>query len=393
MLLKRQRCRICKNERSVRPCPRRGGKEIGWSCCNELRRDLNCPAQCSYAPRKDASQASPIPAFKADSNTEFQQAMKLYLDLWIKLPNPALEGRTPLACASEDAAALFGWLEKFQYPANFPMTYLLDKLSLAHAGTPEPESPETVAMAFLDDVIAQEWDQLRRHTANDRDYPGMAKLYGELLSSIPLLRRLKHYRILHAGAGDDGISALVMLELNHKDDWSMILSSAQGSWRVKQNFKGSPELYYRQNKLFHQIAGFLSRRELEASWDSISGNLEFFPDCADLYYYRALYWQLQKEAEKCAADLKTAIALDNYFTDAIFALAVLYMQQRRPEEAVPWLRAVQSLAPEHLDAQNNLAACLAELGDIKAAIALWQEILTRNPSYEPARKNLDTHST
>lgn len=393
MLLKNVRCRICKSERAVRPCPRLGNKAIGWNCCNETRAHLNCPQACAYAPKTNNQDSSPFPAFRADSNTEYQQVLKRVIDLWIKLPLPELDHKSPFDLAREDSFAVLGWLEKYQYPANFPVDYLMEKLGITHTPQPVTITPETIATEFMDNVVTLQWEALEPLTSNDRKYPPCEGIYRGLLSSIPMLQKTRDYAILHAGAADDGVSALVMLEINHKHDWTMILTQRQGSWRVRQNLNGSPRLYYKQNELFHELAAALGQGQDQKVDELLNQNLPLYPDCADLRYYKALSHQLRKQYEPAKNEYLNAIALDNYYQEAIFALSVLQMNDRQFEAARYWLEVVTALIPDDLNVKNNLAACHAALGETERALAIWKELQETAPTYEPALKNLERYKS
>lgn len=389
MLLNRERCFKCRAERSVRKCPRNRDKLIGWKCCLELRIDLRCPSECPYSAVKDEN--SPFPAFRADSNTEFTRTAKRHIDLWIYQPQEGLDGLSPADYAAKDSAGMLAWLGGFQFPANFPMTYLLQKLQLAHDEFEEPETPETVAFGFFDAVITQDWQKLRAFTINDWEDRDLAERYTRLVSEIPELKKVNRYEILHAGAADDGVSAMVVLDLGGKLIWAVLLTSAEGRWKVRQNLNGGPHLYYGQNKLFHKLAEHLAQGEAEAAWDLIRKNLPLYPDCADLYYYRALYWQLARQFDKAKEDLRNSLALDNHFFAAGFALSALYLNDRELEQAKELLSWLAADRPDDLNVRNNLAACEAGLGNISAAQAIWRELLKIAPNYEPALKNLERY--
>ncbi|HQO68407.1 MAG TPA: hypothetical protein PLU06_06415 [Candidatus Syntrophosphaera sp.] len=389
MLLNRERCFKCRAERSVRKCPRNRDKLIGWKCCLELRIDLRCPSECPYSAVKDEN--SPFPAFRADSNTEFTRTAKRHIDLWIYQPQEGLDGLSPADYAAKDSAGMLAWLGGFQFPANFPMTYLLQKLQLPHDEYEEPETPEMVAFGFFDAVITQDWQKLRAFTINDREDRDLAERYTRLVSEIPELKKVNRYEILHAGAADDGVSAMVVLDLGGKLIWAVLLTSAEGRWKVRQNLNGGPHLYYGQNKLFHKLAEHLAQGEAEAAWDLIRKNLPLYPDCADLYYYRALYWQLARQFDKAKEDLRNSLALDNHFFAAGFALSALYLNDRELEQAKELLSWLAADRPDDLNVRNNLAACEAGLGNIPAAQAIWRELLKIAPNYEPALKNLERY--
>lgn len=389
MLLNRERCFKCRAERSVRKCPRHGGRLIGWKCCLELRIDLRCPSECPYSAKQD--EASPFPAFRSDSNTEFTRTAKRHIDFWAYQKQDGLDGLSPAEYAKSDNAKMLAWLGKFQFPANFPMQYLLQKLELPHEEIEEPETPETVVFSFFDAVIAQDWDKLRAYTVNDCDDKDLARRHAELLAAIPELRKLGRYEILHAGAADDGVSAMVVLDLNGKLIWAVMLSFAAGRWRIRQNLNGGPHLFYEQNQLFHQLAENLANGKADETWELLRKNQPRYPDCADLYYYRALYWQLAKQFSKAKEDLRNALALDNHYFAAGFALSALYLNDGELVPAKELLAFLAEERPDDLNARNNLAACEAGLGNVAAAREIWLEILKSAPNYEPAQKNLERY--
>jgi tetratricopeptide (TPR) repeat protein len=315
------------------------------------------------------------------------------MDLWVNIPQAELAGKSPAAQAAEDSSVLLSWLGKFQYPANFPMEYLLGKLGLPHSGEVPPISPETAVAGFLDAIVVLDWNGLARHSCNDLDYEPLKGRYASLLAAVPLLARTKDYAILHAGAADDGVSAMVMLELNRKHDWTVLLNLHKGIWKVKQNLNGSPALFYEQNKLFRALAEDLGQGDERQAWNLLAQNLPKYPDCADLYYYKALYHQLAKQLGQAKEDFLNAIALDNYYHEAIFALSALYLSINDSDRAQYWLEALLRLQPDDLNAQNNLAGCYAAKGKVPEAIKRWKQILATAPTYEPALKNIQRYES
>ncbi len=391
MLLGKDRCSKCKSERGVRICPRIGSKHIGWKCCNAYRIDMKCPESCAYAGRFDQSKDSPFPAFRADSNTEYMHVASRFIDVWKFQPNAALDGISPVETASSDPDTVMGWLEKFQYPANFPVGVLLDRLGIKHEMLGEPITPESVAFEFMDAVIALDWDKLRPLTVNDVDSSELAMMYEKIMAAIPGLRKTKSYEILHAGAADDGVSAIVVLELNRKSVWTILLSAVSGVWKVRQNFGGSPQLYYAQNALFRNLAESLGNGDEQESWRLLGTNLPSYPDCADLYYYRGLYWQIAKQPANAKKDLWNAMALDNHFFEAGITLSALHLMDKELEQARQILGWLHEDRPEDLNVMNNLAACEAGMGNLNKAKDIWKSLLCENPDYEPAQKNLERY--
>jgi hypothetical protein len=74
-------------------------------------------------------------------------------------------------------------------------------------------------------------EKLRSYTINDVEFDQFAERYTTILSSIPELKKTKSYSILYAGAADDGISAMVVLELNNKIIWAVHLPLQQEDGR------------------------------------------------------------------------------------------------------------------------------------------------------------------
>ncbi|MDP2173921.1 MAG: hypothetical protein Q8J62_09120 [Candidatus Cloacimonadaceae bacterium] len=390
-LLKKDRCPRCREERAVRQCPRIR-KAIGWQCCNTFRHDLKCPDECGFKPRFNDEKPSPFPAFRADSNTEFRHALKLFIDFWINKPIDKLDDLSPLTCAKDNKDKLLAWLTAFQYPANFPMEYLMDKLGFPSERLEEFTDPESVTMKYLDNLIALEWDKLRALSVNDLPMDDVSKRYEEILSAIPELKKVKHHRVIQGGVADDGVTAMVFLELNYKHDWTLILSSASGEWKVRQNLAGNPGLFYNQNKIYKDIAEALSEGKDDLVWELLQSNQKLYPDSSDLYYYRALYWQLVKQPDKAKVDFFSSIALDNGFYMPIFTLGAIYLSEKNPAEALIWFDILHDRHPEDINVTNNLAASLAGKGETGKAIGLWKRILTIDPNYELAKKNLERYA-
>lgn len=384
-LFKSNRCQICYSERQVRECPRKK-KKIGWACCNEIRCDCSCPSVCPYASK--ISDADFFPSFKADSRTESEQVSKLHIDLWIARPHPALDMQSPKALATSDPQKALAWLSGFQYPHSFPLAYLMDKLGLKHEAYPVEADPEQIAEYYLNSLIKLDYSSLRQWTINQSALPDLAERYAEIISEVPALAKIGGFSILHSGLGEDGSTALVFVELNHKKDWTFVLTNRNGRWQLRQNLAGSPQLYYGQNQIYNGIAEALGKAKDAEAWEGLENAFRNYPDSADLYYYRALYWQLVKQPDKATVDFFNAVALDNAWPEPYFHLGAIYMAKKDYEQAILWLKELAGLAPDNPNALNNLAAAYAASGNTGMAKEMWQEIETRFPGFSLATQNL-----
>jgi len=385
-IFKSSRCQSCYNERALRMCPRKR-KNICWQCCNETRSDTHCPQTCVYAPQID--ETNPFPAFKADSRAEAENAIKHHIDLWIGKENSFLQNRTPAKAAGENPQEMLVWLSRFQYPVYFPMDYLLKKLDLPFTPAAKKEDPEDCAEKWMTALIQLKWNELRQLTINQNPMEDLAERYIELIKAISLFSKISTYSVLYSGLGEDGITALVFVELNHKQDWTLVLSNANGNWKIRQNIAGNPQAYFKQNKFYADIAEALGKGDDAKAWDLLCAALKIYPDSPDLYYYRALYWQMVKQRDKAAVDFFNAIALDNTWTEPYLHLSAHYLAEENYEQATLWLEELNILHPDDPNVLNNLAVAYAGNGKTEQAKALWQQIVQKYPSFEIARKNLE----
>ena len=384
----KDRCKKCHTERALRLC-KRTGKGICWQCCNSLRIDLKCPSDCPYAASK--SQDNPFPAFKTDNLAEARHALKSYINLWLHKANDQLEGLTPLLYCEKDREGMLKWLSGFQYPDFFPLDFMMQKLGLDIDPIQTPANPEEIAAKYLEQIIVLDHSKLRELTLNTSTLHDFDLRYAKLLSGIPFLKKVKNYSFIHTGMSEDGSQCLVFVELNHKQEWCLILRREQDQWWVRQNINGNPSLYFKQNERYQQIATLLANSEGQKALFEISEALRSYVDSPDLYYYRALYWLLLQQNEKAKEDLFNAIALDNLFSPPYMHLGLIYLNEKDYSNSRLWFAAMVDLEPENLDAANNLAIASLADNEKAKAITIWKEILKKNPSYELARKNLELY--
>ncbi|MCB5252558.1 MAG: tetratricopeptide repeat protein [Candidatus Cloacimonadaceae bacterium] len=384
----KDRCKKCRSERALRLCPRID-KGLCWRCCNDLRIDLKCPDSCPYAPKLEADSA--FPAFKADNNHEALHATKAYIDIWINKENPVFEGSNPRRLAAEDKKKTLDILSEFQYPGNFPVDYLMQKLELPYQKEAQIETPEDVAGRYLDHIIALEYDELQDLTMNNSALTDLKGLYAKLIRNIPFLKKIKRYSYIHSGLSEDGSQAIIFVELNHRDEYTLILRKEEGKWYLRQSLNGNPALYFKQNELYQSIAQILANGDDAKAYNEIVQAFRSYPDSADLFYYKALYWLLVKQPDKARQDFLASIALDNAFGPPYMHLGLINLNDKNYAEARKWFEALTELQPENADAINNLAIAYLADGDKEKALSLWRKILQSFPTYEMAKKNLEIY--
>lgn len=387
-LSRKDRCKSCHTERALRMCPRTQ-KGFCWKCCNELRVDLKCPQDCPYKPRFDAE--SPFPAFKADNNREATQAIKNFIGLWINKENPAFNNYSPKQMAETDKNHALEILSSYQYPGNFPVEYLMQKLGIEPEIRDMPAYAEDTVSEYLDHIIALDFSQLRKLTTNDSPLPDLAERYGEIISKISAYQKLKKYSFIHTGLSEDATQAIVFIEVNLRDEMCFVLRRHDKQWLIRQCIMGNPALYFKQNEVFQRIAGNLAEAKAQSAYAEILEALRSYPDCADIYYYRALYWLLAKDTNKAKLDFFSSIALDNSFAPPYMNLGMVNLNEKNYPEAELWFAALCSIDPDNKDAANNLGIAFIAQGKKEDARKIWREILNKDPNYEMARKNLELY--
>lgn len=386
--MSKDRCRKCYSERATRQCLR-FDRVICWDCCNSIRVDMKCPLDCPYTPKQLSD--CPFPAFKADTNHEAISAMSSYINRWVGKKLDVLDGRSPLEAAQKDQAGTIKWLSGFSYPGNFPLEYLMTKLGLSYEPIPAKSDPEDIVAQYLNSVISLEFQNTREYTTNDSQIDELGERYSELISNIPFFKKIKKYSFIHTGISEDGAQAIVFIELNHKQEWCFILRNISDNWRIRQSIIGNPSRFFNQNQVYHDIATLIANKKDEKAWNEISEALRTYPDSADLYYYRALYWLLVNQFDRAKIDLFNAIALDNYFTPPYMHLGLINLNEKNYIEAKLWFAALVNISPEDQDAINNLAIAHLALGEKDDAIKLWQDILQKYPTYDNAKRNLELY--
>lgn len=390
MLLRarKDRCKICHKERALRLCPRKD-KGLCYRCCNELRIDLKCPQDCPYAPAlKDDSI---FPSFKAVNNIELTEVNKLYIDRWVNKKSEFLDGLSPIELKEKDPKLLLERFGGFQYPGNFPVDYLMQRLGLSIESITLPQTAEEVVAAYLDDVIALEYDNLRSYTSNSSPLADLAERYKRIVSKIAKYKKLTKYSFIHTGLSEDAQQAIVFVELNLKDEFSFVLRYNEGKWYIRQTINGNPSEYFKENKRYQEIAEALGQGQQEKAFYDIAEAMRSYPDSSDLYYYRGIYYSIIKDYKKAKEDLLDAIALDNGFVAPYMNLGLLYLNEKNYKEAKLWFAALVQIKPDEIDAINNLAITHLANGEKEEAIALWKNILAKYPTYEMARKNLELY--
>lgn len=91
------------------------------------------------------------------------------------------------------------------------------------------------------------------------------------------------------------------------------------------------------------------------------------------------------EAEK---QYRVVIGLQPDHADALRLLGALYLQTKKPDQALPLLRQASKVQPKNPEILSNLGVALRETGQLDDAIACLREAIAINPDYIEALNNL-----
>ena len=86
--------------------------------------------------------------------------------------------------------------------------------------------------------------------------------------------------------------------------------------------------------------------------------------------------------------IKKAYKLKPTKIDNILNLALFYKFTGNFKEAIEFYHKALILKPNDLDILNDIGLCYAMIGDKEKAKKIWENILSKNPEYKPAKENL-----
>jgi tetratricopeptide (TPR) repeat protein len=389
--LKKERCKACSDERSVRYCLRRN-KELGWKCCNGYRADGKCPEACPYTPKTDTA-SSLLPQIKSDSRTEFLDYLERYLHFWIYVSRSDLDNKSPydLSQTSDGKTRLKDWLSGFSFLDSGIITLLNKKLNL-ELPIPEETNPNTeiLTAGYLDAVIGQDWDAVAGFHINLSACPqDTITLFIRQLRTHPALRKVRSWSIVNSGFTQDLKQAFVYCELNSKENWTFIFVNSDSGWHIYQTIWGTLQDYYDQKNQFREIAVAISQKNEIALFARLESIKDSFPLSADIQYYYGLCYNLSNRIADAGTAFQNAIALEPNWQEPIFQLAFLHMNQKEYTIALTHWEQLAKLNPQDVNVQNNIGVCLLGLGQADQAKSVWTAALQIDPDSEVLTKNLE----
>ncbi len=394
--LNSDRCKICKKRKGHRFCIRKESN-ICWQDCNKLRVDLKCPDSCKYAMQKNLNEKK-IELFEyktnADSQTEFIDLLKKEIDKWIVTPQKFLQDKSPLQLAETEAGKeqLTNLFNGFRIPEHIPMDHLKKRLDLEKLETRKmPENYEDTVFRYLDNVIAQEWQDLVQFTYKKEKFADqqLEENYLERIASDKILKKVKHYNLISSALSEDKNSALVYLELNGKFELTVVTRKIDNSWYVDARIYGKPELFNGENEAIKQVAILLSANKIAEVFPLLKKYTAIYPDSSDLHYYWGLYYTFAKNTLKAKEFFLNSVELDPDFLEAKYNYAFVLHSEKEEKKAEELYREILLKNPQDVRSLNNLASLLIDKGDNGEARELLEKCLQIDPEFSVAANNLE----
>lgn len=99
----------------------------------------------------------------------------------------------------------------------------------------------------------------------------------------------------------------------------------------------------------------------------------------------------QKEIDKSEEMLVRSLSIDPDYRTSLYNLAVIYNHKQLHSKAVPLLKKLVSLYPDHINGRQLLGDCFMWLHQIEEAEVVYREVLAEHPKHVPALHNLGKH--
>jgi len=153
---------------------------------------------------------------------------------------------------------------------------------------------------------------------------------------------------------------------------------------VDRTVKATVEIgiYYRMVAL-----EFMKLKMYGKAYEYFDKAIDYYPENEVLFYYAGVCIARMGKAEmdsgearrmyqKAAVYYKRAVELRNRYTDALYALSVLYLfELDKPEEAIPLLERILKYNSKNTDAMFLLAKARIMRGEYRKAVDVYNEII------------------
>jgi len=221
------------------------------------------------------------------------------------------------------------------------------------------EAPESSRELTLDEALA-----VAILLQKNEELAAAHEVYRRVLEAAPEHPRALHYAGLLAHQQERNDEALALIAR------SLALQPREADWHSNRG-------------IVLQSAGRLSE-----AIEAYRGAIAIDPGHANAHNNLGVLLRARGEPEQAEAAYRTALRLDPAHIDAWTNLGILLNALRRTEEAAACYSRVITLRPKHRDARKLLAMAHCTLGDVGAAVRIFEEWLAEEPDDPVARHML-----
>jgi len=315
------------------------------------------------------------------------------IDRWLMIPSPLCHDQLPLDYC-QDATQRDKLQEVFtqtSFPIYFPIKTLYKRLGLITVDLSSTNSDyEDNTIQYLQAFITQDWEKASQYwlRANSWDTEDLNE-YISILTGDRLLKNIRNFNILASALGQTAEEALVHVEINQKQDMTLVWRREGQEWRVKSHIVGPPPLVYGEKSAIEHVIGVLQSGKMDDAEDRVFDYQEIYPDSPDLIYYAGLVQMIKKKPKLAKSLFTRAIMIDPLFDEATYNLAFILQSEKSLEQAKALYHDILTRNQNDLRVLNNLGVVAMMENKADEADRYFKECLRYDPKYEPALKNLE----
>jgi len=389
--MKSNKCKICKVRRQQRFCLRKG-MDICWECCNNMRYDRKCPVECRYSVK--TGEGLQISKTNADSLTEYKGLIENLMDMWMRLPQDALDGKIPeeLSRSEEGRSKLINYFNNTDLSKYIDISYIKRKLDLKELEVGmKKESNEDAGNKYLSLLLAGDLEgSLAFHSNGDeiRSDPEWLEDHLSQLKGDKVLGKIREFKIISSAMSEDRNTGLVFYEINSKYDLCLKIVRKAETWKVASRYNGKMEIVNGENEALRHIAVLISKNELSQAVELLGKYIMLYPDSSDLYYYQGVISSMKGKSKGTKQSFLRAIRLDPGFSEALYNYGLQLHLEGDIQHAADYYKRVLAIEPEEVKSLNNLAAIYIDLKEFKTAEEYINRCKSVEPEYEPLMANI-----
>jgi tetratricopeptide (TPR) repeat protein len=225
------------------------------------------------------------------------------------------------------------------------------------------------ALTTLETAIARFPEHIYTHLK----YAEFLQILKQYESSISVLRNLLDKK-------PDLGEAFFMLGLNYKDLGDTSLAMQNFQWAI-QNDPDIIDGWIQLGQLNAELGLPDARQYFESGY-------QIQPKNIDLLHAYAFYLQSVDEIEKAQSLFREIVALNPQYTIAYFNMGLLYLDQKKYQEAIKQFTLALATDPVHSESYFFRGISEELLGNKTAAMADYQQALLIDPEFEAASEAL-----